>query len=248
MNQISILLSYVLNDYWKTHKLLYKSLALAMTYSHTGRSLIDILIQQYVKSWRIIFKYLAWLDFVLHFSLTCTDGERLSILNDRVLWRRWGYRCADSSDAQYYTFDYWSERIKKFHDLLNPFFIQFVRTMNIGYFYWNDFYWDFIVLNYITHIEGVILCDRQWAAFKLLYPLMSVNTYKLFLIAFSQKADHNFSFIKKGKKPHKSLALLTLVVFSYFIFLVFMPIRQVCYPKPEHFMIYLFFINNELVF
>jgi len=56
--------------------------------------------------------------------------------------------------------------------------------MYIGYFYWNDFHWVFIVINYNTEIEGVILCDRRWADFKLLYPLMSVNIYKLFLIAF----------------------------------------------------------------
>lgn len=32
--------------------------------------------------------------------------------------------------------------------------------MYIGYIYWNDFHWVFIVINYNTEIEGVILCDR----------------------------------------------------------------------------------------
>lgn len=127
--------------------------------------------------------------------------------------------------------------------------------MNIGYFYWNDFYWNFIVINFNTHTEGVIYTYYAIAdgpdAFKLLYPLMSVNTYKLFFIAFSQKSDNNFSFIYicKYRRKNKRFALLTLVRYFFLIFfLVFMPIRKACYPKREHFKIYLFFINNQLVF
>lgn len=58
---------------------------------------------------------------------------------------------------------------------------------------------SFIVINYNIKIEGVILCDRRWVDFKLLYPLMSVNIYKLFLIVL-QNVDNNFSFIKKKEK------------------------------------------------
>jgi len=76
--------------------------------------------------------------------------------------------------------------------------------MNIDYFYWNDYYWDFIVINYNTRIlhEMRYTMRTPMGCFKLLCPLKSVNTYKLFLIAISQMADNNFSFIYKKKRKN----------------------------------------------